>query len=138
MQFLPSLDSQDFRGLPAARSVCPVAQRKPASDIVFRSKTVTDLSAGCAVVASVKANSEVAKTIHESGAGAVIEPENADALLKAIHPLRSNNLDERRRFAREYAGFRWSSPRVLGSIEESLVALNSTVPPALVNEEAGR
>ncbi len=138
MRFLPLLDSQDFRGLLAASNICLVTQRKSVSDIVFPSKTVTYLSAGCAVIASVNSSSEIAKTIRESGAGAVVEPENADALVTAIHGLRANSLDECRRSAREYAGFRWSSPRVLRSIEESLVSLNTTIPAPLANQEAGR
>jgi colanic acid biosynthesis glycosyl transferase WcaI len=138
MRFLPLLDSHDFRGLLAASNICLVTQRKSVSDIVFPSKTVTYLSAGCAVIASVNSSSEIAKTIRESRAGAVVEPENAGALATAIQGLRASCLDECRRSAREYAGFRWSSPRVLRSIEESLVSLTTTVPAPLANQEAGR
>jgi colanic acid biosynthesis glycosyl transferase WcaI len=138
VRFLPLLDSQDFRGLLAASNVCLLTQRKSVSDIVFPSKTVTYLSAGCAVIASVNAGSEVAQTIRESGAGAVVEPENAEALLKAVQDLRSSNLADCRRSAMEYASVRWSPARVMRSIEERLVALSETAPPPLANQETGR
>jgi colanic acid biosynthesis glycosyl transferase WcaI len=124
VQFLPVLDARDFRGLLAASDVSLVIQKKSVSDIVFPSKAVTYLSAGCAVVASVNAGSEVARTIAESCGGIVVEPENAEALLKAVHQLRKGNIQECRQSAREYAGRRWAPDRVLGSIERSLQAVS--------------
>jgi colanic acid biosynthesis glycosyl transferase WcaI len=138
LRFLPLLDELDFRGLLAASDLSLVTQRKSVSDIVFPSKVVTYLSAGCAVIASVNAGSEVASTIWESGAGAVVEPENAEALRKAIYNLQSTNLRECCRSAREYASQRWSSARVLGRLERSLVAVSTSVPGSLVKEEVGR
>ena len=125
VRFLPVLDGAEFRGLLAAADVCLVTQRKTVSDIVFPSKTVTYLAAGCAVVASVNPGSEVARTIYESGSGVVVEPEDAAALKNAILELRAEDLRERRRIAREYAVNRWSAARVLGHLEESLVAAAS-------------
>lgn len=138
MRFLPLLDSQDFRGLLAASDVCLITQRKTVSDIVFPSKTVTYLSAGCAVIASVNAGSEVAQAVRDAGAGKVIEPESAEALLEAIHDLRDTNLDECRRSAMEYACLRWSSQRVLGSIEQNLVALSATAKASFVSQGIGQ
>ncbi len=137
VRFLPLLDSRDFRGLLAASDVCLVTQRKSVSDIVFPSKTVTYLAAGCAVIASVNSGSEVAQTIRESGAGAVVQPEDAEALQKAVCELRASNLEERRRNAREYAALRWSSARVLGFLERSLVAVATAAPASLAEQETG-
>jgi putative colanic acid biosynthesis glycosyltransferase WcaI len=139
VRFLPLLDSQSFRGMLAASDVCLVTQRKSVSDIVFPSKTVSYLAAGCAVIASVNGGSEVAQAILESGAGIVVEPENAEALLGAIARLRGgDSLCECRRSAREYARFRWSSERVLGTLEQSLIALSPSAPAPLVHQETRR
>ncbi|HLY43594.1 MAG TPA: WcaI family glycosyltransferase [Terracidiphilus sp.] len=131
VKFLPVLDGQDFRGLLAASDVCLVTQRKSVSDIVFPSKMVTYLAAGCPVIASVSAASEAAQVVRDSGAGLLVEPEDAVALRNAIRALRSCDLREHRRSARSYAGFRWSSARVLKFLERSLVAVPRTVPSPL-------
>jgi colanic acid biosynthesis glycosyl transferase WcaI len=118
--FLPLLDSVEFRGFLKASDICLVTQQKTVSDMVFPSKTVTYLAAGCPVIASVNKNSEVAKVIEESGAGMVIEPEDPHALCAAIHTLRTGDLSIYSRNARQYATGRWSSERVLGYFESKL------------------
>jgi colanic acid biosynthesis glycosyl transferase WcaI len=138
VRFMPLLDAQDFRGLLAASNVCLVTQQKTVSDIVFPSKAVTYLSAGCPVIASVNPASEVAEVIRESNAGAVVEPENAEALRKAILKFRVSDLSGYRRNARNYAGQRWMSTRVLGFLERSLVAVSGAVPVPLARQEIGR
>ena len=82
--FLPLLKEEDFRGLLAASDVCLLTQQKSVSEIAFPSKVVTYLAAGCAVIASVNPDSEIARTIRESGAGRIVAPEDAEALLAAI------------------------------------------------------
>jgi hypothetical protein len=79
---MPLLDAQEFRELLAASDVRLVTQQRMVSDIIFPSKAVTYLSAGRPVIASVNRASEVARVIRESNAGAVVEPENAEALRK--------------------------------------------------------
>lgn len=138
VRFLSVLDTPDFRGLLAASDICLVTQKKSVSDIVFPSKTVTYLAAGCAVIASVNGGSEVASSIRESGAGAVIVPEDGEALMRAIYSLREANLQECRRSAREYAGRRWSSARVLGCFERTLVAVSSSTLGSLARQDTGR
>ncbi len=121
VRFLPLLPDIDFRGLLAATDLCLVTQQRSVSDIAFPSKVVSYLAAGCPVVASVNANSEVARTIDKSGAGKVVEPEDAKALLAAIGDLRSADLAELGRHAREYSRLRWSASRVLGHLERCLL-----------------
>jgi colanic acid biosynthesis glycosyl transferase WcaI len=135
VRFLPLLDAQDYRGLLGASDITLVTQRGSVSDVVFPSKAVTYLAAGCPVVASVKASSEVARAITESGAGVVVQPENAEALLNAIHELKAGNLQECRQSAREYANRRWSSDRVLGFVERSLVAASLPIEAALAKQQ---
>ena len=118
--FLPLLDSTEFRGFLKASDVCLVTQQKTVSDMLFPSKTVTYLAAGCPVIASVNSNSEVARTIQECGAGLVVEPENPQALLSAIQALRNSDLGLYGRNAAQYAAARWSSDRVLGFLESKL------------------
>jgi colanic acid biosynthesis glycosyl transferase WcaI len=122
--FLPLLDSNEFKEFLSASDICLVTQQKTVSDMVFPSKTVTYLAAGCPVIASVNRNSEVARTIEESQAGLVVEPENPQALLSAIRELGCGDLKLYGANAREYAFRRWSSERVLGFLEEKLRAVS--------------
>ena len=135
VRFLPLLDAAEFRGLLAASDVCLVTQRRTVSDIVFPSKTVTYLSAGCAVIASVNVGSDVAQCIQEAGAGAVVQPEDGRALHAAIREMQRGGLKECRLAARAYARRRWSSERVLGFMEQSLAAVCETEPTLLAKQE---
>jgi colanic acid biosynthesis glycosyl transferase WcaI len=85
--FLPLLDQDLFPQMLAATDIALITQQRVVSDIVFPSKTVTLLSAGCPVIASVNSGSEVARTVLRSRAGLVTEPENADSLSDAILQL---------------------------------------------------
>jgi colanic acid biosynthesis glycosyl transferase WcaI len=138
VRFLPLLPEIDFRGLLAATDLCLVTQQRSVSDIAFPSKVVTYMAAGCPVVASVNANSEVARTIGTSGAGKVVEPEDAKALLAAICELRFADLAELGRHARKYASLRWSSVRVLGHMEQCLVRAARLGADSLEHEETRR
>ena len=134
VRFLPLLDATDFRGLLAASDVCLLTQQKSVSEIAFPSKVVTYLAAGRPVIASVNADCEIAETIRESGGGRIVTPEDAAGLLAAIVELQSTNLSEYGRCGREYASQRWSSARVLGHLERSLVSASATVASSLAQE----
>ena len=129
VRFLPLLESAEFRGFLRASDLCLVTQQRSVSDMVFPSKTVTYLAAGCPVIASVNSNSEVARAIKESGAGLVVEPENPEALLSAIRDIRAGDIAHYGRNARQYATRRWSPERVLGYFEAKLAEV-ATVRPA--------
>jgi glycosyltransferase involved in cell wall biosynthesis len=120
VRFLPLLDEPNFRGLLSASDVCLVTQQKTSSEIAFPSKIVTYLAAGCPVIASVSSESEVARIVMESGAGAVADAESGAALLEAILELRKTDLEEMGHCAHAYALRRWSAERVLGHLECSL------------------
>ena len=138
VRFLPLLEAEDFRGLLAASDICLLTQQKSVSDIVFPSKIVTYLAAGRPVIASVNPNCEIAETVRESGAGRVIVPEDGAALLAAIQDFRGADLREYRQNAQEYASRRWSSARVLGHLERSLVSAASSVTNSLAQEGSVR
>jgi colanic acid biosynthesis glycosyl transferase WcaI len=138
VRFLPLLEEEEFRGLLAASDVFLLTQQKSVSDIVFPSKIVTYLAAGRPVIASVNPDCAIAQTIRESGAGKVVTPEDGMALLEAIQEFRAVDLGERRRSAQEYANRRWSSARVLGHLERSLVSAAAPGASSLAQEETIR
>lgn len=123
VRFLPLLDEHDFRGLLAASDVCLVTQQKSISEVAFPSKIVTYLAAARPIIASVNPESEVAQVTRESGAGTVVEAEDAEALLAAIRELRENDLASLGRNGLKYARQRWSADRVLGHLELSLATV---------------
>jgi colanic acid biosynthesis glycosyl transferase WcaI len=134
VRFLPLLDTANFRGLMAASDVCLVTQQKSVSEIAFPSKVVSYLAAGCPVIASVNPDCEIAQTILESGAGWIIPPEDGAALLSGIQGLRDVDLSEYCNNARRYASRRWSSTRVMGHLERSLISAARTETSALAQE----
>jgi colanic acid biosynthesis glycosyl transferase WcaI len=134
VRFLPLLEAGDFRGLLAASDVCLLTQQKSISEIAFPSKIVTYLAAGCPVIGSVNPDCEIGQTISESGAGRVVAPEDGAALLAAIQEFKGMDLRTYRQHAREYASRRWSSARVLGHLERSLVSAAASVTSSLAQE----
>jgi glycosyltransferase involved in cell wall biosynthesis len=75
------------------------------------------------VIASVNAESEVARVVLRSGAGVVVEPENADALFNAIDQLSRSpeTLARMSLQARQYASETWDERRTLPRMEEQLI-----------------
>jgi colanic acid biosynthesis glycosyl transferase WcaI len=123
VRFLPLLEEADFRGLIAASGICLVTQQRSVSEVAFPSKIVTYLAAARPIIASVNPESEVACVTRESGAGRVVNAEDAGALLNAIRELRGDDLQELGRKARNYATRRWAAARILGHLEQCLVAV---------------
>ncbi len=134
VSFLPLLEPENFRGLLAASDVCLLTQQKSVSEIAFPSKIVTYLASGRPVIASVNPSCEVAQTVRESGAGRIVAPEDGAALLAAIQEFRSANLSEYSQNAQEYANRRWSSARVLGHLERSLLSVAASAADSLPEE----
>jgi colanic acid biosynthesis glycosyl transferase WcaI len=121
VRFVPLLDQEDFRGLLCASGICLVTQQHSVSEIAFPSKIVTYLAAGRPILASVNPECEVARVVRESGAGRVVNAEDPDALSFALEEMRGEDLPKFGENARAYANQRWSSVRVLGHLEQSLV-----------------
>jgi colanic acid biosynthesis glycosyl transferase WcaI len=121
-RFIPLLNQEDFRGLLAASGICLVTQQQSVSEIAFPSKIVTYLAAGRPIIASVNPQCEVAKVIRDSGAGRVVNAEDPEALSVALEEMRGEDLNGLGDLARAYASQRWSAVRVLGHLEQSLVA----------------
>ncbi len=123
VRFLPLLDSDMFGQMLAATDIALITQQQIVSNIVFPSKTVTLLSAGCPVIASVNSGSEVARAVLRSGAGLVVEPENASALLDAIHELAKSRetLASMSLKARQFAIESWDERFTLPRMEQEFV-----------------
>ena len=79
---------------------------------------MTLLSAGCPVVASVNSGSEVARVIQRSAAGVVVEPENAEVLLRAFGRAETRAAMNER--ARAFAEESWDERRTLPVMEQQL------------------
>jgi putative colanic acid biosynthesis glycosyltransferase WcaI len=125
VRFLPLLPPAMFTEMLAAAGVALITQQKTVSDIVFPSKTVTLLAAGCPVIASVNRESEIARVMAESGGGSVVLPEDPAALANEIRALRA---DPARRIAMSQAGTQyarqfWDGARILPQMEAELMKL---------------
>jgi colanic acid biosynthesis glycosyl transferase WcaI len=138
VRFLPLLDEADFRGLLAASGFCLVTQQRGVSEIAFPSKIVTYLAAGRPIIASVNPDSEVGAIARESGAGRVAGPENPEALVAAIRAMRAEDLGKASENARAYAIQMWSSARVLGHLEETLMAVVGSARGPIMKEGASQ
>jgi len=138
LRFLPLLDRKDFRGLLAASGVCLVTQQRSVTEIFFPSKIVTYLAAGRPVVASVNGDCEVAHIVRESGAGRVVEAEKPEELIDSIRELRGQDLRKLGNNARVYATLRWAPARVLGHLEQCLMAVAGARANLLVKEEVSQ
>jgi colanic acid biosynthesis glycosyl transferase WcaI len=121
--FLPLLEADQFQQMLAATGIALITQQHMVSNIVFPSKTVTLLCAGCPVIASVNSESEVARAVLRSGAGVVVEPENAEALFNAIDQLSRSpeTLARMSLQARQFAMESWDERRTLPRMEEHFI-----------------
>ena len=121
--FLPLLERGEFQRMLAATDIALITQQRVVSNIVFPSKTVTLLCAGCPVIASVNSESEVARAVLRSRAGEVVEPENPDALFEAIDRLSRcpENLQSMSARGRQYAEENWDERRTLPRMEAQLM-----------------
>lgn len=120
VRFLPLLQNEEFLEMLAATDIALITQQRVVSNIVFPSKTVTLLAAGCPVIAAVNSGSEVARAVLRSEGGVVVEPEDADALWSAILKLSKNPelLARMSSQARRFAIESWDERRTLPIMEE--------------------
>jgi len=145
---MPLRPRDEFMDLLAATDLSLITQQRTVADIVFPSKTLTLMAAGRPVIASVSANSEVARVVNEARAGVVVEPENARALHEAVTALRADRELTRAMGvrAREYARTRWDRERILAATAAELTAVArqsaesgrkraSEIPVAAIEEE---
>ena len=132
IRFLPLQSWEMFQQMLAAADLALITQQKSVSDIVFPSKTVTLLAAGCPVIASVNGESEIARVVHASGAGVVVAPEDAQALANAVYALRRDDESRMIMSARgtRYAQEHWDGGRVLPAMEHEFMRAAGREEPA--------
>jgi putative colanic acid biosynthesis glycosyltransferase WcaI len=133
VRFLPLQDEDMYFEMLAAADLCLITQLRSVADIAFPSKTVTLLTAGRPIVASVTQNSQVAQVIKEASAGVVTEPEDPEALLAGITRLKN---DESYRISagrdgRSYARRVWDQAEILPAMERKLIQLVGVRPGVL-------
>jgi colanic acid biosynthesis glycosyl transferase WcaI len=139
VRFIPLLPTPMFYELLSTSDLTLVTQQRVVADIVFPSKVRTLMAAGRPVVASLNAGSEVARVVTEGGAGAVVPPEDPDALLEAILALR--NAGERRRRmgfqGRAYARTHWNPEAILPEMERQLLRVAGRSMPSTATRQPG-
>jgi len=127
IKFLPLLPHEQYLQMLAAADLSLITQQRSVADIVFPSKTVTLMTAGCPILASVNSGSEVARIITQAGAGLVIAPEDPKSLVAAITSLErdSRRLREMSDACRRYARENWDEDRTLPQMESYLMRVAS-------------
>jgi colanic acid biosynthesis glycosyl transferase WcaI len=100
-----------------------ITQQQSVADTVFPSKTVTLMTAGCPILASVNPGSEVARIVRQSGAGIVVAPEDPAQLVESIARLERDRsrLTQMSESGRRYAHEHWDEFRTLPRMESELM-----------------
>jgi colanic acid biosynthesis glycosyl transferase WcaI len=125
VRFLPVQPRQQLFQILAAADLCLITQQRCVADIVFPSRTVTFMAAGCPVIASVNEGSAVASILQQSGAGLVVAPEEPLRLFEAITNLQSDPLrrDEMSKAGRRFARENWDENVIFPKMESEFLRL---------------
>jgi colanic acid biosynthesis glycosyl transferase WcaI len=123
VRFMPLLPREEFLQFLTAADLSLITQQRSVADIVFPSKTVTLMAAGCPILASVNPGSEVASIVQQSGAGVVVAPEDSSQLVKSITGLERDRsrLTGMSESGRRYARENWDEFRTLPRMESELL-----------------
>ncbi len=130
VRFLPVQSPQQFTQLLAAADIALITQQRSVANILFPSKTVCLMAAGCPIIASVSSQSEVARVVEQSGAGVVIEPEDPTSLFQAIASLKEyGELITMSESGRRYARAHWNEDLTFPRMEAELMKVANKVLP---------
>jgi colanic acid biosynthesis glycosyl transferase WcaI len=125
VKFLPVQPPEELFQMLAVADLCLITQQRVVADIVFPSRTVTFMAAGCPIVASLNADSAVASILQRSGAGLVVAPEDPVRLFDAVATLQSNasRRDEMSQAGRRFAHENWDENVIFPKMESELLRL---------------
>jgi colanic acid biosynthesis glycosyl transferase WcaI len=131
VRFLPVQSQQQFPQLLAAADIALITQQRSVANILFPSKTVSLMAAGCPIVASVNKQSEVARVLEKSGAGIVIEPEDPISLFQTVVSLKEcGELTTMSEAGRRYARAYWDEDVAFARMEAELMKVAEKVEPS--------
>jgi colanic acid biosynthesis glycosyl transferase WcaI len=122
LHFLPPAETADFPDVLAAADVLAVTQRASVLDMSVPSKLTSYFAAGRPVLASVAAEGGTADEVRRSGAGVLVPPEDAAALLAALKELAADPVEADRLGARGpvYVDEHLSAAAGLGRLDDLL------------------
>lgn len=137
---LPFQPRQDLPQMLAAADVGLVVQKKNVISFNMPSKIQVLLASGSAIVGSVPDNGTAARAIQQSGGGAIVPPEDPQALATAIldlyhNPEKVKQLGEK---SRQYAVENYAFEQALNQYELlccSLTAQGGTAEPLIVSQQ---
>lgn len=131
IRFLPVQSQQQFSQLLAAADLALITQQRSVANILFPSKTVSLMAAGCPIVASVNEQSEVARVVEKSGAGIVIEAEDPVSLFQIVVSLKEyRELTTMSEAGRRYARAHWDEDLTFPRMEAELMKVAKKAEPS--------
>ncbi len=103
VQFLSSLDDDDFAKALAAADVLLVNERPGVADMAVPSKLTSYFVAGRPVVAATEPHSATAEEVRAAGAGVQVRPGDPAALLRAVRDVHATDASVMAAAGRSYA-----------------------------------
>ncbi len=125
LRFLPLQPMEKFSAMLAMADIHLVIQKRAASDLVMPSKLVNILSAGGLAIVTAEKGTALYNEIANNNMGITIEPENADALQKAIEDAIFNDPAQLKQNARKYAEDNLDRDKILMELERTIYELIS-------------
>jgi glycosyltransferase involved in cell wall biosynthesis len=126
VQFLPFQPKERLGELLTAADVHLVCHERGMSGYQVPSKIYGILAAGKPTIAAVEEGAEVTMILEEAGCGVRVEPDDAEALAKAILECRSLPLDEMGAAARAAFEERFDRPRAVRRYRELLRSIGGS------------
>lgn len=124
IRFLPLQPKEIFPYVLSAADVLIVSYYNSVVDFCMPSKVLTYMASARPLVVAAHPESETAKTVQEAEAGLLVEPENPNAIVKAILELRDSD-ELRQRLGlngRSFVSNHFEKSKVLKQFEELILA----------------
>lgn len=141
IHFHPLIELEQLPALLAMADLHLVLQKKHAADLVMPSKLTSILSAGGCPLVTASAGSNLYELISDNNLGILVEPDCVPSLCEGIRQALSNDVQQMRINARNYAEEYLSKKFILDKWTMQLAAISSpqtnmvTNPPLSVEEK---